>query len=79
MSDAGDGDGVGATINVPLPPGSGDAAALAAFDEIVAPRRRPIRAGYNFGISRVRRALAGSTRGLVVPHRDLPPAECAVT
>ena len=37
MSDAGEGEGVGATINVPLPPGSGDAAALAAFDEIVAP------------------------------------------
>ena len=37
MSDAGEGDGVGATINVPLPPGSGDASVLAAFDEIVAP------------------------------------------
>ena len=37
MSDAGEGEGVGATINVPLPPGSGDAAALAAFDDVVAP------------------------------------------
>ena len=36
-SDVGEGDGLGATINLPLPPGSGDAAALAAFDEIVAP------------------------------------------
>jgi acetoin utilization deacetylase AcuC-like enzyme len=36
-TDVGDGDGVGATINVPLPPGSGDAAALAVFDEVVAP------------------------------------------
>ena len=36
-ADVGDGDGVGATINVPLPPGAGDAAALAVFDEVVAP------------------------------------------
>jgi acetoin utilization deacetylase AcuC-like enzyme len=36
-SDVGDGDGVGATINVPLPPGSGDHAAMAVFDEIVVP------------------------------------------
>ena len=28
MSDVGDGEGVGATINLPLPPGAGDAAAL---------------------------------------------------
>ena len=54
MSDVGDGDGVGATVNLPLPPGSGDAAALAAFDEIVAPaaaRFRPdivlVSAGYD--------------------------------
>jgi acetoin utilization deacetylase AcuC-like enzyme len=37
MSDVGEGDGAGATVNLPLPPGSGDAAALRAFDEIVAP------------------------------------------
>ena len=37
MADVGEGDGEGATVNLPLPPGSGDAAALAAFDEIVAP------------------------------------------
>jgi acetoin utilization deacetylase AcuC-like enzyme len=36
-TDVGDGDGAGATINVPLPPGAGDGAALAVFDEVVAP------------------------------------------
>ena len=36
-TDVGDGDGAGATINVPLPPGAGDKAALAVFDEVVAP------------------------------------------
>lgn len=36
-SDVGDDAGKGATINVPLPPGSGDAAALAVLDDIVIP------------------------------------------
>lgn len=33
----GSGDGAGYTVNIPMPPGSGDAAYLAAFDEIVLP------------------------------------------
>ena len=33
----GGGEGEGFTVNIPLPPGSGDAAYLAAFDEIVLP------------------------------------------
>ena len=33
----GTGDGAGFTVNIPLPPGSGDAAYLAAFDEVVLP------------------------------------------
>ncbi|MEZ4572094.1 MAG: hypothetical protein R2849_17570 [Thermomicrobiales bacterium] len=33
----GHGDGKGYTINIPLPPGSGDAAYLTAFDEIILP------------------------------------------
>ena len=37
MADVGDGDGKGATIKIPLPPGSGDSAALSVFDDIVAP------------------------------------------
>ncbi len=35
--DRGEGDGLGCNINVPLPPGCGDAAYLHAFDTIVAP------------------------------------------
>ena len=37
ITDVGSGEGIGATVNVPLPPGSGDKAALRAFEEIVTP------------------------------------------
>ena len=40
MTDMGEGDGLGATINIPLPPGSGDKAVLSALEEIVAPAAR---------------------------------------
>ena len=39
----GDGAGLGYSINVPLPPGTGDAGYLAAFDEIVLPALRQYR------------------------------------
>ena len=37
LSQMGEGEGRGYTVNLPLPPGCGDAAYLAAFDEIVLP------------------------------------------
>ena len=37
LSQIGEGEGRGYTVNLPLPPGCGDAAYLAAFDEIVVP------------------------------------------
>jgi len=37
LSETGDGAGHGATINIPLPPGSGDGAYRAAFDRVVVP------------------------------------------
>jgi acetoin utilization deacetylase AcuC-like enzyme len=39
----GEGPGAGTTVNVPLPPGAGDADYAAAFDEIVAPALRAYR------------------------------------
>ena len=39
MTDMGEGDGLGATINIPLPPGSGDKAVLSALEEMHAARR----------------------------------------
>eukprot|EP00884_Botryococcus_braunii_P010038 jgi/Botrbrau1/19035/Bobra.0100s0063.1 len=54
LTECGKGDGEGATINVPLPGNAGDSAALAFFDEVVAPaavRFRPdiilVSAGYD--------------------------------
>lgn len=40
LEETGEGRGQGTTINVPLPPGSGSTALLAAFDRIVAPAAR---------------------------------------
>lgn len=37
VEDAGEGDGRGTTVNIPLPPGSGNAVYLAAMREIIAP------------------------------------------
>lgn len=37
INQSGGGNGVGYTVNLPLPPGSGDAAYLAAFDRIILP------------------------------------------
>jgi acetoin utilization deacetylase AcuC-like enzyme len=39
----GSGEGLGATVNLPLPPGSGDAEYAVAFDEVVAPVLRAFR------------------------------------
>jgi acetoin utilization deacetylase AcuC-like enzyme len=54
VQETGSGAGAGATCNVPLPPGSGNAAYLRAFDEVLAPlaqRTRPdlilVSAGYD--------------------------------
>ena len=54
ITDVGEGDGVGATINIPLPPGSGDFAVLSAVENILMPaaaRFKPdfiiISAGYD--------------------------------
>lgn len=43
IEQSGSGDGVGRTVNVPLPPGCGDAAYLAVIDEIVTPIARQFR------------------------------------
>lgn len=40
VSDVGEAEGRGATVNVPLPPGSGHGAYLAALDQVVAPAPR---------------------------------------
>ena len=40
LTEIGDGDGAGKTLNVPLPPGSGDAEYLACFDDLVEPALR---------------------------------------
>lgn len=37
VSERGEGDGLGYSVNVPLPPGTGDAAYLAAFNQVVVP------------------------------------------
>lgn len=73
ISDMGDGDGLGATINVPLPPGSGDKAVLTAFEEIVTPaaaRFKPdfivVSAGYD---AHWRDPLAGLTFRTGTYHR----------
>jgi acetoin utilization deacetylase AcuC-like enzyme len=39
-SEIGEGEGKGATINLPLPPGAGDVDYAAAFDEVIAPALR---------------------------------------
>jgi acetoin utilization deacetylase AcuC-like enzyme len=56
LHETGDGDGKGTSINVPLPPGTGHGAYLAAFDQVVIPalhRYRPdfivVAAGYDSG------------------------------
>ena len=43
ITDMGEGDGLGATINIPLPAGSGDKAVLSALEEIVVPATAPRR------------------------------------
>jgi acetoin utilization deacetylase AcuC-like enzyme len=40
LTDRGEGPGLGATVNIPLPPGSGNAAYLSAFDRVVVPALR---------------------------------------
>ena len=42
-SDMGDGPGVGATLNLPLPAGTGDETVIAAYEEIVCPALRQFR------------------------------------
>lgn len=73
MTDMGEGDGLGATINIPLPPGSGDKAVLSALEEIVAPaaaRFQPdfiiVSAGYD---AHWRDPLAGLTFRTGTYHR----------
>lgn len=73
ISDMGEGDGLGATINIPLPPGSGDKAVLSALEEIVAPaaaRFQPdfiiVSAGYD---AHWRDPLAGLTFRTGTYHR----------
>ena len=55
VEEAGEGDGRGATINIPLPAGSGRAAYLAALDRVVAPGARALRARLRAGGMRARR------------------------
>jgi acetoin utilization deacetylase AcuC-like enzyme len=73
MSDIGEGDGEGATINIPLPPGSGDIAVLTAVEEILMPaakRFQPeiiiVSAGYD---AHWRDPLAGLTFRTGTYHR----------
>lgn len=73
MTDIGQGEGEGATINVPLPPGSGDVAALTAVEEILMPaakRFEPeiiiVSAGYD---AHWRDPLAGLTFRTGTYHR----------
>ncbi len=41
--EAGARDGLGATLNLPMPPGCGDAEYLRVFDEVIAPKLRGFR------------------------------------
>ena len=73
ITDMGEGDGLGATINIPLPPGSGDKAVLSALEEIVVPaaaRFQPdfiiVSAGYD---AHWRDPLAGLTFRTGTYHR----------
>ena len=73
LADVGDDEGVGASINLPLPPGSGDWAATEVFDTLVAPaaeRFKPdiilVSAGYD---AHWRDPLAGLTFRTGTYHR----------
>ena len=56
VEETGDGAGAGTTLNIPMPPGTTGDVYLRAFDEIVAPGRRAIRADVGHRLGRVRRA-----------------------
>ncbi|OUS47651.1 histone deacetylase family protein [Ostreococcus tauri] len=73
FTDVGSDEGIGATINIPLPPGSGDKAVLTAFEEVVMPgaaRFKPdfiiVSAGYD---AHWRDPLAGLTFRSGTYHR----------
>jgi acetoin utilization deacetylase AcuC-like enzyme len=62
LEQRGEGDGAGATVNVPLPAGTGDAGYLLAFDEVVEPALRAFRPGFVL-VSAGQDAAAADTHG----------------